>query len=55
MTAMMCPREQVLLEVPQRVEGVVGGRGGSKQADRTGEEVVQWYGVMVVCRKEEDG
>jgi putative heme iron utilization protein len=54
MTAMMCPREEVLLEVPQRVEGV-GGGGGSEQADRTVEEVVQWGGVMVVCRKEEDG
>jgi hypothetical protein len=31
------------------------GRCGSKQVDRMGEEVVKWYVVMVVCRKELDG
>lgn len=54
MIAMLWSREQLLLEVPRRVEGMEG-RGGSKQADRMGEEVVKWYVVMVVCRKELDG
>ena len=54
MIAMLWSREQLLLEIPRRVEGMEG-RGGSKQADRMGEEVVKWYVVMVVCRKELDG
>jgi hypothetical protein len=54
MIGMVCSREQALLGVPQRVEGMER-RSGPRQADWTAKEEVMWYEMKVVCRKDEDG